>query len=271
MNHETADPRAEAARAAIPTQGVALWRCPKCAYDARVQSLGEPCAECGAPLGPEACRPAWLDAESLASRRRLAMSGALCGLCVLVATSLMPLLGLIFAREVVAVIVVSTYVCAGVGLLLQSFVMARLGAWGLSGLRATWMRLAAWTRPIGVVVLVALFLSIDGAERGVDGALLGFIQVAWFVVYLSVPALIIAADIALITRFGRIRKALAIATSPWHVAIFVVQVMLLLLSALIAIVPFIGWFVAPVVWNVLAGLACGVVWWDLSAVSRRGI
>jgi len=91
------------------------------------------------------------------------------------------------------------------------------------------------------------------------------------VVYLGVPALIIAADIALITRFARIRAALAIPRSAWHVAIYVVQIMLLLLSALIAIVPFIGWFVAPMVWNVLAGLACGVLWWDLEAVSRRGI
>ena len=197
--------------------------------------------------------------------------GALCGLFVLVSTALMPLLGLILAREIVTVVVVAIYVCAGIGLLLQSFVAARLGAWGLSGRRALWMRLVAWNRPIGVTALVALVFSIDGAERWVDGTLRSVLQVAWFVVYLGVPALIIAADIALITRFARIRAALAIPTSAWHVAIYVVQIMLLLLSALIAIVPFIGWFVAPMVWNVLAGLACGVLWWDLEAVSRRGI
>lgn len=271
MNHEHSDARAEAVAAATPPPGVVLWRCPKCTHDARVQSLGEPCAECGVPLGPDACRPSWLDAESLASRSRLAMAGVLCGLFVLVSTSLMPLFGLLLAREIVAVIVVSIYVCAGIGLLLQSFVAARLAAWGLSGRRALWMRLVAWTRPIGVTALVALVFSIDGAERWVDGTLLSVLQVAWFVVYLGVPALIIAADVALITRFARIRKSLAIPTSAWHVAIYVVQIMLLLLSALIAIVPFIGWFVAPMVWNVLAGLACGVMWWDLLAVSRRGI
>ena len=107
MNHGNSNAHAEAA----------LWRCPQCAHDARVQSLGEPCAECGVPLGPDACRPSWLDAESLASRRRLAMVGALCGLFVLVSTALMPLLGLILAREVVTVVVVAIYVCAGIGLL----------------------------------------------------------------------------------------------------------------------------------------------------------
>jgi hypothetical protein len=67
------------------------WRCANCGQDARAQSLGEPCTECGTVLGERSLRPPWLDAARLASMRAFALAGACLGLpTLLLAVVLLP-------------------------------------------------------------------------------------------------------------------------------------------------------------------------------------
>ena len=88
---------------------------------------------------------------------------------------------------------------------------------------------------------------------------------------LATLVLIAVADIALMVRFGRFRRPLALATTNWHTAAFIARVLLLLPTYLVALHPFFGWLVAPIAWNALAVFTFALLWWDLTVAARRGV
>lgn len=247
------------------------WRCAACGHDARAQSIGEACTECGGLLGEGSMRPAWLTEGKLRSMRRLALAGALLGIpTVFVCTALFLPKGVVPASAGLSV-AWTLFGCAAVGLIAQAAIGSTLASVGLEGRRARGMRLAGWARPAGLVVIAGMVLGIDPLERALPEGLRAFIGLSWFGVYLATVALIAAADIVLMVRFGRLRRSLAMVTTGWHTAGFVLRVLLLAPTYLLAMFPFFGWTMAPIAWNALAVLTFAALWWDLSVAQRRGL
>lgn len=254
------------------TPSRAPWRCQACGYDARAQSLGEPCAECGTVLGESSLRPPWVfDAAQLASMRRLAMAGACLGLPTLLIGMALGTIARAMPGNLDGVLGVMLYGFTVVGLLAQGALGAQLAAVGLDGARERWMRLAGWARPLGITALVALLFGVDFVARDLHGGMRAALGVSVIVGYLATVVLIAVADIALMVRFGRFRRPLALATTNWHTAAFIARVLLLLPTYLVAMYPFFGWAVAPIAWNALAVFTFALLWWDLTAAARRGV
>ena len=252
----------------------APWRCQACGYDARAQSLGEPCAECGTVLGERSLRPAWLDAAQLASMRRLAMAGACLGLPTILIVTALATISHAMPGNLDAVLGVMLYGFTVVGLIAQAVVGAKLAVVGLDGARANWMGLAAVARPFGAAVLIGLVFGFPGVVYANDPSSESISTAAvvlWAALYLGTLVLIAVADIALMVRFGRFRRPLALATTNWHTAAFIARVLLLLPTYLVAMHPFFGWAVAPIAWNALAVFTFALLWWDLTAAARRGV
>jgi hypothetical protein len=248
------------------------WRCANCGQDVRTQALGEPCTECGAVLGERSLRPPWLDAARLVSMRAFALAGACLGLpTLLLAVVLLPVSAAVpLDRGFGSALVIMLFGFTAVGLIAQAIVGARLAAVGLAGARMRWMQLAASARPLGVAILIALVIGFESLSRAMPEPLGPALGGLWIGLYFVTVALIAVADIALMVRFGRFRKAMALAPTSWHTVGFVARLLLLLPTYLVAAIPIAGWTIAPIAWNALAVFTFALLWWDLTVAARRG-
>jgi hypothetical protein len=248
------------------------WRCANCGQDVRTQALGEPCTECGAVLGERSLRPPWLDAARLASMRRFALAGACLGLPTLLLAIVLLSASAAFPldRGFRSALMIMLFSFTAVGLIAQAIVGARLAAVGLAGARMRWMQLAASARPLGVATLIGLVIGFEPLTRALPEPLDTALGASWIGLYFVTVALIAVADIALMVRFGRFRKAMALAPTGWHTAGFVVRLLLLVPTYLVAAFPIGGWVVAPIAWNALAVFTFALLWWDLTVAARRG-
>jgi hypothetical protein len=249
------------------------WRCANCGQDARTQALGEPCTECGAVLGERSLRPPWLDAAGLASMRAFALAGACLGLPTLLLAIVLPPLSAAVPldRGLGSALMIMLFSFTAVGLIAQAIVGERLAAVGLAGARMRWMQLAASARPLGVAILIGLVVGFGPFSRALPGPFSAALGASWIGVYIATVALIAVADIALMIRFGRFRKAMALAPTGWHTAGFVVRLLLLVPTYLVAAFPIGGWVIAPIAWNALAVFTFALLWWDLTVAARRGL
>lgn len=245
------------------------WLCPYCGYDARGRAIGDPCAECGVPLGEASFRPAWFDHARLARMRRAATVGALCSLAPILMLVAWPVAATVVPRDLMALVFLALLAMTAIGLLVQSFAAARIAVPELAAGRAFWIRVGAWARPVVVVAMLVAMLGLDRLESATDGGLGAVVEALFVVLYFTLPALCVGGDLLLGAMFAGIRREARVAAPVWHVALSTFRTILVVVSYPLALFPFLGWIAGPLVWTILTGIAFALLRRDLAVAATR--
>ena len=260
-----ADPDSDPARDPVRTP----WLCPYCGYDARGRAIGDPCAECGVPLGEASFLPMWLDGARLSRMRRAATVGALCGLAPILVLVAWPVAATVVPVDLMAWVFLALLATTAIGLLGQSFAAARIAVPGLAAGRAFWIRVGAWARPLVVVAMLVAILGLDRLESVTDGGLGVAVEALFVVLYFTLPALCVGGDLLLGAMFAGIRREARVAAPVWHVALSTFRTILVVVSYPLALFPFLGWIAGPLVWSILTGIAFALLRRDLAVAATR--
>ncbi len=245
------------------------WRCPHCGYDARGRAIGDPCAECGVPLGEASARPAWLDAPRIRRMRRAAIAGASLGLVPVVLLLASTIAARVVSSESMAWFFLALLAATMIGLLGQSIAAARVAVAGLGANRIRWIRVGAWARPCVVLSLLGTIFILDRLEQRFEGTPGTVVEALYIVLYFTLPALVVGGELLLGAMFAGIRREARVAAPVWHVALSTLRTVLVVVSYPVALFPFLGWVAGPLLWVVLSGVMFVLLARDLAVAAAR--
>ena len=221
--------------------------CERCNYDLRGRHVGESCPECGWTI--DSALPTWWDERLL---RRIALWAR-------VATVPCWLLLLVPAHFVVAISDIDNIPgfewTFGIFLVLMPLqALAQLASvlaladdrLGRTRSRvlvvAALVRLLAFGLAVAIIAYANMFVTSDGLL--ISG-------------YFALPVLAIGADIATVRVFAKLRKEVQPIIGAKQAAIPMIARGFLWAVYPLLIVPFVGWFFAPIIWTVAVALCFG--------------
>jgi hypothetical protein len=217
-------------------------RCVHCGYDLRGRTVGESCPECGAVI--ERLRPAWCTAERL---HRMANCARLAWIpCVmLLAVPAAFIVGFVTAAvggndRVWWVTLILFLVLMPLQLGTQAFAAWRIAACGLGARRARALRVAAMVR-VASFALAALCVVVEAIDWRVPSPLA-------FLAYFTLPLAAIGSDFVTLGALGTLRSESGVLVTGRQAVLPPLARWGLIGVYPLLLVPFLGWFFAPILW-----------------------
>jgi hypothetical protein len=220
--------------------------CASCGFDLRGRYVGERCPECGVLIdspGPRWCNAACLD--RLARMSMLARTP-----CLLLLT--VPVLFLagfvvesssdrVWMATLVAFAVLMPLQVVTQAIAVWRMAMPELGPPRIRALRlAAIVRLCAFTAVVGLILIDAL-TSFGGTPAA---------QPIYLTAYAVLPLLAIGSDFVTLRALGSLRHESQAPVSGSHAVLPPLTRWGLLGAYPVLLVPFVGWFLAPIFWTV---------------------
>lgn len=217
--------------------------CGRCGYDLRGRMVGEQCPECGWTI--DAAGPIWWESATLELIRSMAMLARVPCLLLL----LVPILFVAAAirndsMSLLPATLIAFMILMPVQVIAQCAAMLIVSARTLGGNRSTVLRAAAFARlfaflaAAGVIAALNLWPSARVAE---------FATMAG---YFTLPLVAVASDIVTIRVLAGLRKECDWLLPAGGRVIPTVARALMWVVYPLLIVPFVGWFFAPIIWTV---------------------
>lgn len=260
MNQEASGSREESAAAAAAPATVHWHRpCPQCRFDLFGREIGGCCPECGWLI--KGAMPEWWQVDGLARVGRAAgraKRATYAFLVILVATPIGVMVNIIadslaLQRLSVKLFPILLITAIGVQVLLQVVVVETLAQLPIGEVRARRLRRANAIRVIAIVVAALVLLA--NSVRWVDG----FGTLFAIVVRLSLclPLAVAAPDVMALLVFRSLPRECGWRDTPGAEISAKSAPVLVGLSGLLVLVPYIGWVAAPVVWVIGMGQGLG--------------
>jgi hypothetical protein len=262
MNQEGSGAREESAEA-IAAPATVPWHrpCPQCRFDLYGREIGGCCPDCGWLI--EGAMPEWWLRDPVARVERAAgraKRAAYALLFVIVATPIGVLVNIMadslalqrFSASLFPLMLIGALV---VQIFLQVVAIETLAQLPIGEQRTTRLRRANGVRVIGFAI-AALLLLIDPVtwiEAGGNPALVAA------VLSFCVPITIAVADLLALVVLRSLPSESGWRDTPGAEFAAKAAPVLVAASGLIALVPFIGWVVAPVLWAIGVGQGLGAL------------
>lgn len=251
MNQEASGSREESAEVAAAPATVPWHRpCPQCRFDLFGREIGGCCPECGWLI--TGAMPEWWQADGLARVGRAAgraKRASYAFLFILVATPIGVMVNitadsLALQRLSLRLFPILLITAIGVQVFLQVVAVETVAQLPIGEVRAKRLRRTNAIRVIAIVVAALVLLADSFRWLG------GFGNLYVIVVRLSLclPCLVAVADVMALLVFRSLPRESGWRDTPGGEISAKVAPVVVALSGLFALVPFIGWVVAPVLW-----------------------
>ncbi len=244
------------------------WCWPCCGFDARGRSYGDPCGECGVPLGEASCRRVWTEARNLVRMRGAAWLGVGAGSVVFVIPAVLAVSAAIVPAEMGAWVAIASVVLLGLSWVAQAVAVLRIASSGLPSRLRLLLRTGAWLRIAGVAIGVAMPVVIAFVEVFSGTSPMAF-SIATMIVLMFGCVLIVGGDLLISTRLFAIRRSVDLSPAPIRGLVAASTVVLQALTLPLVVIPFLGWILAPLLWAALPGVAMLVLLDDLRRIAAR--
>ncbi len=225
-----------------------LFPC-RCGYDLRGRAVGETCPECGWVI--DAPRLSWWTADCL---HRLARMSRLAWIPCLLLLAVPVLFVLLVTGSLLSVggdggwiaTIVAFLILMPLQIVTQAVAVWRMAMPELGPARVRTLRIAMVARIAAFAMVVAL-LAVDALVASTrSGAFDGMYVAA----YLLAPLLAIGSDFVTLGVLGSLRRESSALVSGWHAVMPPLARWGLIGVYLLILVPFLGWFFAPIAWTV---------------------
>ena len=238
-----------------------LLPCESCGFDLRGRVVGETCPECGSAIdtpGPRWCTERCLG--RLARMARLARIPCL----LLLAVPVLFLLGIagaggsdrVWIATLIAFLVLMPLQVVTQAVAVWRMAMPELGETRVRRLRLAMVaRIAAFGSALGLIVVDA----VSPAARS------GAFDALFIAGYCLAPLVAIGSDFVTLGALGSLRRESGALVSGWHAVMPPLARWGLLGVYPLVLVPFIGWFFAPIFWTV----AMSIGFAQVGAVARQ--
>lgn len=262
MNPEASGPREESAEAIAAPAAVPWHRpCPQCRFDLYGREIGGCCPECGWLI--KGAMPEWWQSDGLARVERAAgraKRASYAFLFILVATPIGAMVNiamdsLALQRLSLSLFLIMLITAIGLQVFLQVVAVETLAQLPIGEVRARRLRRANAIRVIAVVL--AALLPLADSVRWIDGFDNLFVIAA--TLSLCLPLAVAAADVMALLVFRSLPRESGWRDTPAGEFAVKAAPVLVGLSGLLVLVPYIGWVMAPVLWIIGMGQGLGAL------------
>lgn len=240
-----------------------LLPCPRCRYDLRGRVVGEQCPECGWTI--DAAAPAWWNDGTLRRMRAMALLACLPCWFLLIVPALFVFaiaaqgdwLGAVVSTitpraDWFGVVLGAFCILMPVQVIAQCTAMLLISARTLGGRRSILLRGAAIARLLAFLT-APLMIYIDGFFAGRSDRWDDLLVVSYFVL----PFVAVASDVVTVFILAGFRKECGLLLPRDKGLLPKIARGSMWVVYPLGIVPFIGWFFAPIIWTIAMAVCFG--------------